>query len=134
MQTELFANRPPEHSELGWNQFGTPAALLASISLLQWQNMCTQQCVIEYSTCMRISTAKNWLWGHTLYAAQNMLLGGWLVISPLILEHMYTCVLAALGYHHFGLQLVQLGLQVQTSVSESAVQHTQCLRFSATLS
>ena len=67
MQTELFANRPPEHNELGWNQLGTPAALLASICLLQWQNMCAQQCVIEYSSCMQ---------NQSLYAAQNVLLGG----------------------------------------------------------
>ena len=39
----------------------------------------------------------------------------WVVVarlrSPLILEHMYTCVLAP-GYYHLGLQLVQLNLQV----------------------
>jgi hypothetical protein len=31
--------------------------------------------------------------------------------SPLILEHMYTCVLAP-GYYHLGLQLVRYNLQV----------------------
>jgi hypothetical protein len=46
---------------------------------------------------------------HTLCCTEYA--AGWVLwlarlVPPLVLEHVYTCVLAAPGYHHVDLQLV----------------------------